>query len=139
MTHIAILFVISLFFSAGLGFIVAAANAVTFGGHDPADHGAGQAMQLVLHPDAPESVNLQMALTDFRFAPEAVNTAHVHSEGHAQIYVNGAKIARAYGPWHQITGLSGGEDIRVTLNANAHRKLFAGDIPIAVSVTAPDF
>ncbi|SFN92623.1 hypothetical protein SAMN04487859_11197 [Roseovarius lutimaris] len=147
---------IGLFFGVGFGFLLAATTGAELAGHDHAapgavhdhaahdhsatgpDHGkltdvTGPAPQisLALHPDGPQSRNLHIEITNFTFAPEAVNGPHVPGQGHAHIYLNGVKIARTYGPWFQLDALpSGRHDIRVTLNANDHSQLADHGTPI---------
>ena len=156
------LFVIGLFFGGGAGFVTAASWEVTLTGHDhgdPAHHGApaghapqngghhhgrplevtgtAPAVSLALHPDANGAMNLQIMTTDFAFAPQAVNGPHVPGQGHAHVYVNGAKIARAYGPWMHMDNLPATGEIRVTLNANSHETLSVNGQPIAATIPIP--
>jgi len=50
--------------------------------------------------------------------------AHVPSEGHAHLYIDGKKVTRLYGEWYHIPSLSPGtHKITVTLNANSHEDL----------------
>lgn len=163
MTRSLILFVIGLFFGAGGGYLLAPGTQAGLSGHDhadPAAHAPGMAhagggtqagmdhdllqvtgpapgLSLTLHPDAPGAVNLEILTTGFRFAPERVNGPAAPGEGHAHVYLDGVKIARVYGPWFQITGLEGGEEVRVTLNANSHQMLADGGAPIAAVATVP--
>ena len=149
--------IIGLFFGTGLGFLVAASTGAELAGHDHGgkavhdhtahDHGDGThdaahdtlteagipapELTLMLHPDGAQSRNLHIGITNFEFAPEAVNGPHVPGQGHAHIYVNGVKVARAYGPWMQLDALPKGEHtIRVTLNANDHTQLAVDGEPI---------
>ncbi|WP_299849026.1 hypothetical protein [uncultured Roseovarius sp.] len=88
-------------------------------------------LTLTLHPDGAQSRNLHIGTTDFAFAPDAVNGPHVPGQGHAHVYVNDIKIARAYGPWIQLAALPKGTHvIRVTLNANDHSALATDGTPI---------
>ena len=147
---------IGLFFGIGFGFLLAATTGAELTGHDHAevdavhdhnahDHGADgpdhskltdvtgpvPQIRLSLHPDGPQSRNLHIEITNFTFAPEAVNGPHVPGQGHAHIYLNGTKIARTYGPWFQLDALPPGRhDIRVTLNANDHSQLAINGTPI---------
>lgn len=152
-----IFLIIGLFFGFGGGFLVAATSGAQMETHDhgdPAhhagavgDHGGDHTgmdhsklteagsptpnMTLMLHPDGVQSRNLHIGVSDFAFAPEAVNGTHVPGQGHAHIYVNGIKIARAYGPWFHLSALPKGEhEIRVTLNANDHSQLALDDVPV---------
>lgn len=104
---------------------------------DIAGEGPAPKLALVLHPDGPGTATLEMRVQNFRFAPEHVNGPHVPREGHAHIYVDGVKVARAYGPWFQLTGVSVGAQVRVTLNANSHEELAVGDVPVEARITIP--
>ncbi len=154
------LFAIGLVFGGGAGFVLAAANGVTFDGHDhgdPAHHGGGQAEAMVhdhsksvnlpAGPDAPglkisltqdpmAGWNLQVLPRNFRFAPENASAEDKPGEGHAHVYVNGQKLARLYGNWMHIPDLPKGEvEVEVSLNANSHSALTVDDEPVATSVT----
>ncbi|SEL89033.1 hypothetical protein SAMN05444413_12027 [Roseivivax marinus] len=156
------LLLIGLMFGGGLGFTVAAANGITLDGHDhgdPAHHVAGHqtsmaerhdhATQLSLpsdaqaptldvsvEPDPASGWNLHLATTGFAFAPLSASGAHVLGEGHAHLYVNGQKRARIYGAWTHLAELPAGDvELRVTLNANDHRPLAVGDVPVEQVVT----
>ncbi len=75
-------------------------------------------------PDPISGHNLQVVTQGFTFAPQHASGAHVAGEGHAHIYVNGAKLARLYGPWLHLPALPKGEvTVEVTLTANDHRPL----------------
>ena len=152
---------IGLVFGGGLGFTVAAANGVTFDGHDhgdPAPHGgpeqhAGAAMhdhgamlsvpagadapklEIEVTPDPSAGWNLHIMTENFRLSPENASRAHVPGEGHAHVYANGVKLARVYGPWMHLDTLPEGEvELEVVLNSNDHRPLAVGDVPVAQSV-----
>ena len=86
-------------------------------------------------------VNVRINAENWRWAPENVNGANIAGEGHAHIYVNGAKINRVYGPDYHIKNLPPGEhQIRVTLNANGHNALLVDGEPVeaATTVTVAD-
>ncbi len=162
MTRALILFVIGLCFGTGGGYLLAAGSDATIAGHDhgvPADHSAGAVhgpggsatdhglldvtgpvpgLTLTLHADASDAMNLEIVTTGFRFAPEHVNGPAKPGEGHAHVYIDGVKIARVYGPWFQLTGLSAGEEVRVTLNANSHQALARDGRPIEAVTTVPE-
>lgn len=58
---------------------------------------------------------------NFRLAPENVSTEHIDGEGHMHLYVDGVKIMRLYGEWHQLPPLAAGvHEIRVELSSNDH-------------------
>ena len=106
------------------------------------DHGIAHHGQIVVLPETPEAPKLEISVSadpesgwnlnvrteNFRFAPENASKAHVQGEGHAHVYVNGAKIARLYGAWLHIPELPQGMNaISVTLNTNDHRQLSVGE------------
>ena len=141
------LLAIGLFFGAGLGVFLAAANNVSLDGHSHApaaaahDHaastislpaGAGApTLDFSLTRDAKSGWNLHVATTGFRFSPERANAAHRPGEGHAHVYVDGRKVARIYAPWFHLDALPQGEvEIAVTLNANDHSALAVAGRPL---------
>lgn len=90
---------------------------------------ARPSVSIVLHKDSMSGYNVEIIPTNFRFAPEHVNTAVVPNEGHTHLYVNGKKIARVYGTWfHAGKELfaQGENEVLVTLNANDHSDLAVG-------------
>ena len=155
------LLVIGLVFGSGAGFLFAAANGVTLDGHDHgADHGhlsdassadethdherlaavalneTAPSLTIALHKDTDSGWNLNIQTTGFAFAPRRVGKDHREGEGHAHVYVNGAKIARVYGPWFHLGTLPQGEvEVRVTLNANDHRALSVDGAPVEIRTT----
>ena len=59
--------------------------------------------------------------TNFRLAPENVSTEHIDGEGHMHLYVDGVKVMRLYGEWHEMPPLAAGvHEIRVELSSNDH-------------------
>lgn len=93
-------------------------------------------VDLVVVPDAMSGYNIQIATTNFAFAPQAVNLDPIDGEGHAHIYVDGEKVARVYGEWYHLDGLPSGEHtITVTLNANNHQPLAVNGAMLSDSVT----
>lgn len=154
------LLLIGLVFGGGIGFAVAASNGVTLDGHDhgdPAHHGthapsegaghghetplslpAGDTaptLTLDLSRDPMTGWNLHLDTANFTFAPEHASRDHVLGEGHAHVYVNGAKLGRFYGPWLHLDNLPPGEvTVEVTLNANDHRPLSVDGTPVAQTV-----
>ena len=148
--------IIGLFFGAGAGFLLAAANDVTLTGHDhlhdhdataPETHdhskrielagdGPIPTLEIALTADGSNAWNLHLITTNFRFAPDRVNMAHAHGEGHAHVYVDGIKTARIYGPWFHLSDLpEDTKEIRVTLNANSHEVLAVNDVLIEAAVS----
>lgn len=154
------LFAIGLVFGCGAGFVTAAANGVTFDGHDHSDpgHHGGSHAEAMAHdhstainlPAGPDAPGLEIALTpdpmagwnlhvmpqNFRFAPENASRSDAPGEGHAHVYVNGEKLARLYGNWMHIPDLPKGEvEVEVSLNANSHSPLTVDDMPVSSSIT----
>jgi uncharacterized Zn-binding protein involved in type VI secretion len=88
-------------------------------------------VNLTVHPDARQGWNLEVQVTNFRFAPEQVNQSSLPTEGHAHLYINGEKITRLYGNWYYLESLpSGQHEITVSLNANGHEALTVNGQPI---------
>ena len=98
--------------------------------------GAAPEVRLTARRDDILGWNILLETANFRFAPEAVNGAHVPGQGHGHIYVNGEKIARLYGPAYHLSDLGPGEHvITVTLNANDHSIYAVDGEEISASVT----
>lgn len=154
------LFAIGLVFGGGAGFVLAAANGVTFDGHDHGDashHGAAHAeasahdhstavnlpagidapnVEIALTQDPMAGWNLHVIPRNFRFAPENASAADKPGEGHAHVYINGEKLARLYGNWMHIPDLPKGEvEVSVSLNANSHSPLAVDNVPVTATVT----
>jgi len=92
-------------------------------------------VKLIAHPDARKGWNLEVQITNFKFAPEHVNQTSIPTEGHAHLYIDGEKITRLYGNWYYLGSLPPGEhEITVTLNANGHESLMHNGEPIQASV-----
>lgn len=151
------LFVIGLVFGGGIGFTIAAGNGITFDGHNhanPAHHGAGHeghehsellevdgeppSIRLMLTPDPSSGWNLHLLTEQFLFSPENASREHVPGEGHAHLYVNGAKLARLYGAWHHLDALPEGAEVTVGLYTNDHRAYASDGEKIAATVTVGD-
>ncbi len=135
---------IGVFFGTGLGFLLAAPMP---GAHDHESHDHAvvhdrmteaadpvPSLALSLTRDADGGANLHLRTENFRFAPEAAGGPHRPGEGHAHIYVDGEKIARAYGPWFHIVEVSDhAQSLTVTLHANDHSALALAGKPIAAT------
>ena len=153
------LLLIGILLGSGFGYLVGVATApAPLAGADPMgnaahdhaahDHGGGAhaalreadrpapTLSLQIHPDGARSRNLHLSVTGFTFDPEGVNGPHVAGHGHAHVYVNGIKQARAYGPWVQLYALpEGTHEIRVTLNANDHAQYAVSGRPVEATAT----
>ena len=74
-------------------------------------------------PDEIDGYNLSILVSNFTWAPFAVNQEPEPGKGHAHVLVNGHKIARLYGNWFHLPGsvlCEGKNEVTVTLNANDH-------------------
>ena len=81
-------------------------------------------VDLVAYKDTMKGWNLELKLTNFKFAPETVNQSSNPNEGHAHLYINDKKITRIYSNWHYLGNLDPGSNkITVTLNTNKHEDL----------------
>ncbi len=81
-------------------------------------------VNLVVQKDAIKGWNLEAKVSNFRFAPEHVNTASKTGEGHAHLSINKEKITRLYSSWYYLGNLKPGKnEITVSLNANTHESL----------------
>lgn len=81
-------------------------------------------VDLIVHEDPVKGWNLEVKVTNFRFAPENLTQASTPTEGHAHLYINGEKITRLYGNWYYLGELKPGQnEITVNLNANGHESL----------------
>lgn len=98
--------------------------------------GDAPSLNIAVTKDPMSGWNLHVMPANFRFAPENSGKAHVDGEGHAHVYVNGAKIARLYGPWMHLADLPKGDTtIEVGLYSNDHRALKVGDVPVNASMS----
>jgi len=93
-------------------------------------------VELKVIKDSVSGWNVYAKTTNFRFAPENVNSKQVIGEGHAHLYVDGKKITRLYSQWYHLNSLSKGAHIvKVSLNANDHAELVLGKETVSASVT----
>ena len=98
------------------------------------DH-EGPTFEVQVLKDPVEGWNI-LIVTEVRFAPENVSTGNVEGEGHAHVYVDGAKVSRIYGPWHYLNDLEPGEhEIRIELSNNDHTAITTGDHVLEETVT----
>lgn len=74
--------------------------------------------------------------TNFEIVPESVSTAHVDGEGHMHLYIDGVKVMRLYGEWHQMPPLTAGtHEVRVELSSNDHSAMAIGGVIVDDTVT----
>jgi len=89
---------------------------------------------IMLHAGPMAGHNLHVMTENFAFAPENASLENTAGEGHAHVYVNGAKLGRLYGAWMHLDALPKGEvKITVTLNSNDHRPLSVAGEPAAAT------
>lgn len=92
-------------------------------------------IELVVAEDAKSGYNIQLITTDFTFTPGNVNKANVMNEGHAHVYVDGQKIARAYGSYLHYDGtIEGTKTFSAELNANDHSVYTVDGKPIRAEI-----
>lgn len=98
------------------------------GGHQHT-HGAATTPAVEPYPSVTVSILedpsggwlLRSVPSNFEIAPQNVSTAHVDGEGHMHLYIDGVKVMRLYGEWHQLPPLTAGtHEIRVELSSNDH-------------------
>ncbi len=93
-------------------------------------------VRLIVRPDSIRGWNINVQVSNFRFAPERVNQSSLPNEGHAHLFINGKKTTRLYGSWYFLPSLPPGQHtIAVTLNTNRHEDLLHNGQPIQASVT----
>ena len=91
--------------------------------HAPIEVGHNQSMpcvKITLYSDTMSGYNIHIETNNFTFAPNNVSTEHIMGEGHAHVYVNGTKVARAYTNWLHLPNIGNGSMVMVELNANTH-------------------
>jgi len=86
-----------------------------------------------INPDLKDGYNIQFITTNFKFAPEKINSMHVMGEGNINLYVNGEKVARVYGEWYHINLEKGNYEIMATLNSNELSEYCIRGKPIATT------
>ncbi len=97
---------------------------------------AGQEPSLTLRAEPTETGwRILSEVTNFRFAPDAMDGAHVPGEGHGHLYIGGIKIMRVTAPEVEVGALPQGEHkVRVVLNTNDHRAYLSGGRPMSAEV-----
>lgn len=92
--------------------------------HKTLEISAGQpvpSVSLIVHPDAIGGWNLEVKVSNFKFAPQKINQESKATEDHAHLYINGKTLTRLYGSWYYLSSLEPGSNkITVTLNSNGH-------------------
>jgi hypothetical protein len=78
---------------------------------------------------------LRLGIENFRFVPEGAGSSRVIGEGHAHLYIDGAKIGRIYGGTHSLPPLSpGAHDIAVELVTADHAVYTVAGTPVAARI-----
>ena len=105
------------------------------------DSDSAPAVNLQLIPLAGGGYNLRVQTLNFIFTPQNVDGAPVPGEGHAHLYLDGAKIARLYGEWYHLASLPpDAETLSVRLYANDPQRLHRrrrGDFGLGRAVGCP--
>jgi hypothetical protein len=92
-------------------------------------------VSLISYPDPQRGWNLEIQVTNFKFAPENINQPSIPTEGHAHLYVDGKKITRLYSNWYYLENLAPGKhEITVSLNTNGHETLMHDGKPIQATI-----
>jgi len=94
-------------------------------------------VEIELAHDGMDGYNLHLVTGNYQFTPENIGQEPVWNEGHAHLYINGAKIGRLYSPWQHLSGNlfePGVNRIHVVLNANDHSVWGLGGEPIGDDV-----
>jgi hypothetical protein len=93
-------------------------------------------VELTVEQDAKAGWNLFFATTGFTWAPEHASGEHVPGEGHAHLYVDGAKVARVYGGAFHLASLDpGARDVTIELNSNDHAPYAVDGLAVTDTVT----
>lgn len=93
--------------------------------------------EIVIHAMADEKggYNFHLAVKNFKFKPEDVNSSDIVGEGHGHIYLNGKKLGRVYNEWIHLTLPSGKNEVKVSLNTNTHKDLYFDGKPVEAVIT----
>ncbi|KAJ55805.1 hypothetical protein ACMU_08500 [Actibacterium mucosum KCTC 23349] len=111
------------------------AHHATLHGKVEADPDNPPKVALRVEADALSGWNVYVDAQNFTFAPQNVNQANIANEGHAHLYLNGAKVARLYGPAFHLSNVPKGHNVvTVSLNANDHSDLTVLGEPIFAQV-----
>jgi hypothetical protein len=104
----------------------------------PAPTGKPPSVRLEVTADPDSGWNVHLITANFRFAPERAGGEVRTGEGHAHLYVDGAKVARVYGPWHHLPAdpvPAGKHTLKAELNANDHGPWVVDGKPVAATTT----
>ena len=88
-------------------------------------------------PDTMDGFNVFLDTVNFRFTPRNLGGPAVANEGHAHLYLNGAKVARMYSPWHHLPMRQlrpGVNRLEVELSANDHSVWGLDGSPVGADV-----
>ncbi|GJM39437.1 MAG: hypothetical protein DHS20C19_28040 [Acidimicrobiales bacterium] len=114
-------------------------------GHDDHSHdipvavewaGDPVSLALAVEVDPKSGWNAFVAVDGMTLSPENVNGDHVAGEGHLQIYANGQKLGRLYGPATHIAALPEGDvEITVVAYTNDHMPYEIDGEPVFAAAT----
>jgi hypothetical protein len=140
-----LLFVIGLIFGATGGFLVAESGRGDHS-HDHSAHnhdaltpwtGPDMIPDIQIAREKGTGANISMSFPGFTFAPDQVNGPVTAGTGHAHIYVNGVKVARAYSGDFHLADVPPDAIVHITLNANDHSEWAMDGVPLAWDIPVP--
>lgn len=123
---------------SGVGTLLGTENGF---GHElrdvPATETPTAALRIVADPSGGWTV--QVVTERFRYTPEEINTPADAGRGHAELYVDGAPVTRAYGEFVHLDADDGvaGRTLTVLLYADDHTAWATGGRGIAAEVALP--
>ena len=101
----------------------------------PLEAGAWMTVALRLEEDPLGGWNLFLDTVGFQWAPENAGLAIADGEGHAQLYIDGQKAGRIYGPASYLDSLDPGtHNVMVSLNGNNHAPYLVEGEPVVAEV-----
>lgn len=142
-----LLFIIGLAFGGAGGFLAAGgmgASSHDHAGHSDSGHDHSNAtpwngpepqLSMLLARDG-DALDLTLMIPEFTFTPLEVNKQPVQGTGHAHVYIDGVKVARAYSPYMHLEHVPSGAIVRVSFHANDHSLWTVDGKPIAIQATA---
>ncbi len=100
-----------------------------------ADHAILPEVGLELDGNATDGYRVRVTATNFVFAPEHINSAHIFGEGHAHLHLDGERIATVFGEWYDLPTLEPGTyELSATLQTNLHASYTHHGVPIGAAI-----
>ncbi|MFD9967278.1 hypothetical protein [Streptomyces sp. NPDC059015] len=97
-------------------------------------------VSLTVRSDTDDGWNVRIDTGRFRFSPDSVGGAAVLGSGHAHLFADGKKVARAYGRWHHLSADDvppGTRTLSVRLYADDHTAWAVGGVPVQDTARLP--